>query len=550
MRASLPARRAGRGRLVGRGSATLGPAPVTHPRTFAPALFVPLVAISAAGAVIGVQLLTSLGVTPNTALIGALIAMLLGRLPVAGLRVFRSMHAQNLAQSAMSAATFGAANSLLLPIGVPYLLGREDLVLPLLAGVAGAMFLDAWILYRLFGSRIFPAEGAWPPGLAAAEAIRAGDAGGRQALVLVSSLAAGALGAWLSLPMSAFGTAFIGNAWALTMFGVGLLASGYSVAVAGVSLQALYVPHGMMIGAGLVALGQVVAQLRQTPEAGAREDAVSRAADARVGATLRAGGVGYLAIAAGLALAGGLHASMAPGPLVLFVVYAALAAYVHELLVGLAAMHSGWFPAFAVALITLLVGMSLGFPPTALAILTGFSVATGPAFADMGYDLKAGFVLRGRGTDAAFELDGRRQQFLAASVAFATALVVVLLTWRGYFAAGLVPPVAKVYVATISAGVAPGVAGSLLLWAIPGGLLQLSGGSRRQLGVLLSTGLLIANPIAGWGVLAGIAVRFVWARVLARPAGALEVVAAGFIAGDALWSFGDAVTRPRARGGA
>ena len=46
-----------------------------------------------------------------------------------------------------------------------------------------------------------------------------------------------------------------------------------------------------------------------------------------------------------------------------------------------------------------------------------------------------------------------------ASVAFATALVVVLLTWRGYFAAGLVPPVAKVYVATIGAGVAPGVAG-------------------------------------------------------------------------------------------
>jgi uncharacterized oligopeptide transporter (OPT) family protein len=181
---------------------------VTHPRTFAPALFVPLVAISAAGAVIGVQLLTSLGVTPNTALIGALLAMLLGRLPVAGLRVFRSMHAQNLAQSAMSAATFGAANSLLLPIGVPYLLGREDLVLPLLAGVAGAMFLDAWILYRLFGSRIFPAEGAWPPGLAAAEAIRAGDAGGRQALVLVAASAAASAAV---LPMSAFGTAFIGT---------------------------------------------------------------------------------------------------------------------------------------------------------------------------------------------------------------------------------------------------------------------------------------------------------------------------------------------------
>jgi hypothetical protein len=83
---------------------------------------------------------------------------------------------------------------------------------------------------------------------------------------------------------------------------------------------------------------------------------------------------------------------------------------VHELIVGLAAMHSGWFPAFAVALITLVIGMLIGFPPVALALLVGFSAATGPAFADMGYDLKAGYMLRGYGSDRAFERDGRRQQ--------------------------------------------------------------------------------------------------------------------------------------------
>ena len=32
----------------------------------------------------------------------------------------------------------------------------------------------------------------------------------------------------LGIPMSAFGVAFIGNVWALTMFGVGLLLRGYS----------------------------------------------------------------------------------------------------------------------------------------------------------------------------------------------------------------------------------------------------------------------------------------------------------------------------------
>lgn len=509
-----------------------------HPRTFTPVLFVPLVLIGVTGAVVGVQLLTSLGVTPNTSLIGALLAMILGRVP--GLRVFRSVHAQNLAQSAMSAATFGAANSLLLPIGVPYLLGRPDLVLPLLCGVAAAMFLDAFLLYRVFGSRVFPASGAWPPGLAAAEAIRAGDAGGRQGLLLAASVLAGMAGAWLRLPMAAFGTAFIGNVWALSMFGLGLLAAAYSQTLAGVSLAGHYVPHGMMIGAGLVALAQVAVGLRARPGDGSH-DVTHPAAEARLRGTLARGALGYVTIAGAIAVAGGLAASLSPLHLVAFVLYAAAAAYAHEVIVGLAAMHSGWFPAFAVALISLLVGMLLGFPPAALALLTGFSVATGPAFADMGYDLKAGYVLRGSGADPAFELEGMRQQFLAACVAFAAALLVVGFTWQGYFARDLVPPVARVYVATIGAGVAPGVAPALILWSLPGALLQWAGGPRRQLGVLLSTGLLIANPTAGWGVMAGMAVRLGWERLPGRSAGQLDAVAAGFIAGDALLSFGDSL---------
>ena len=104
----------------------------------------------------------------------------------------------------------------------------------------------------------------------------------------------------------------------------------------------------------------------------------------------------YVIVAVLIALGGGLMNELSLGALLAFVVYAAFAAPMHELIVGLAAMHSGWFPACAVALITLIVGMLLGFPPTALALMVGFSAATGPAFADMGYDLKAGFMLRGR----------------------------------------------------------------------------------------------------------------------------------------------------------
>ncbi|WGF89116.1 OPT/YSL family transporter [Marinivivus vitaminiproducens] len=514
--------------------ATHDPGTGRHPTIFEPATLGLVVVLCVFGAIIGMQVLVTLGVSANTSLIGALVAMVLARLPLAYFGRFRSIHRQNLAQSAISSATFGAANSLLLPIGIPFAMGRPDLVLPMLAGAALAMLLDAYLLYRMFDTKIFPARGAWPPGVAAAEAIKAGDQGGRKAGLLGIGLAIGVGGAMLSIPMSAFGIAFIGNIWALSMFGIGLLMRGYSATLGGIDLMALYAPHGVMIGAGLVALVQVGRVL----VAKAEDGATAGRSDGEMRQALGLGTVAYLAIAVLIAVIGGIAAEMPVPMLVLFVVYAAFAAYVHELIVGLAAMHSGWFPAFAVALITLIIGMLIGFPPTALALLVGFSAATGPAFADMGYDLKAGFMLRGDGSDPAFERDGRRQQLLAAMAALLIAIVVVYLTYEAYFAADLIPPVDRVYAATIQAGVAPGVALSLFLWAIPGGLIQYFGGASRQMGILFATGLLIASPAAGWAVLAGIVLRMIWTR-MDRPDGQsqMEVVAAGVIAGDALYTF-------------
>lgn len=401
--------------------------PARHPTIFEPATLALLAVLCVVGAVIGMQLLVTLGVTANTSIVGALVAMGLARVPVRAFARYRSIHVQNLAQSAISAATFGAGNSLLLPIGIPFLLGRGDLVLPLLGGVALAMLLDATMLYRLFGTPAFPAEGAWPPGVAAAEAIRAGDEGGRRVLILGGGLAAGVVGTgFLGIPMSAFGVAFIGNAAALAMFGVGLLLRGYSTqlfpgVLPGGDMAKAFIPHGIMIGAGLVALVQVGMVMGRRGAAGA---------GAKARRDLGLGAVAYLGIAVLIALGGGVAAELSPGMLVAFVAYAAFAALVHELIVGLAAMHSGWFPAFAVALITLIIGMLIGFPPVSLALLVGFSAATGPAFADMGYDLKAGFLLRGQGADPAFEADGRWQQYLAAMFAFVVAGVVVLLSYK------------------------------------------------------------------------------------------------------------------------
>jgi len=516
-----------------------------HPTIFEPATLILLTVLCIVGAVIGMQLLVTLGVTPNTSIIGALVAMGLARVRLPAFARFRSIHVQNLAQSAISAATFGAGNSLLLPIGIPFLLDRSDLVLPLLGGVALAMLVDATMLYRLFGSRAFPAEGAWPPGIAAAEAILAGDQGGRRMALLGAGVAAGVAGTgFFGIPMSAFGVAFIGNIWALAMFGVGLLLRGYSPQLfsgllPGGDIGRALIPHGIMIGAGLVALAQVGLVMAARQEAGA---GAARGA----GRALGAGAVAYVAVAALIAAGGGLFSELSVPMLVAFVLYAAFAALVHELIVGLAAMHSGWFPAFAVALITLIVGMLAGFPAVPLALLVGFAAATGPAFADMGYDLKAGHMLRGQGADPAFEADGRFQQYLAAMFAFAVAAVVVTISYKGYFAAGLVAPVAKVYVATIKAGATPGAAWQLLAWAVPGAVLQLLGGPRRQMGVLFATGMLIVFPAAGWAVLAGVALRLLYARLRGAPAqtgpdaerqSGMEVFAGGVIAGDALTGF-------------
>ncbi|CAN7465850.1 OPT/YSL family transporter [Bosea sp. LjRoot9] len=547
-----------------------GARPQKHPSLFEPATLVLIGILSVFGAIIGMQLLVSLGVTANTSLIGAMAAMALARLPLGLFLRYRSIHVQNLAQSAISSATFGAANSLLLPIGIPFLLGRPDLVLPMFAGAFMAMLLDAYLLYRMFDSRVFPATGAWPPGVAAAEAIKAGDEGGRKAVLMgvgfvtgiavsfikIPLAAIGFVGstAVSGIPMSAFGVAFIGNIWALTMFGIGLLLRGYSgqlfnnetfaTLIPKGDLMAAYIPHGFMIGAGIVALFQVVQLLMQRNEAARKAEAAAGTSDAAVRRALGLGTIGYLVIAVFIALAGGLMSDMSIGMLILFVLYAAFAAYVHELIVGLAAMHSGWFPAFAVALITLIIGMLIGFPIPALALLVGFSAATGPAFADMGYDLKAGYILRGNGVDPAFELDGRRQQLFAAMFAFVIAGIVVLVSYQSYFAQNLVAPVDKVYAATIKAGVAPGVAWSLFMWAIPGAILQFIGGPKRQIGVLFATGLLINFPMAGWAVLTGIVCRLIWEKLRgASGEGDMEVFAAGVIAGDAIFSFFDSVLK-------
>ena len=60
-----------------------------HPRALSLSNLVLLAALSVFGAVIGIQLIVTLGVTPNTSIIGALVAMILARVPMRLLRSYR-----------------------------------------------------------------------------------------------------------------------------------------------------------------------------------------------------------------------------------------------------------------------------------------------------------------------------------------------------------------------------------------------------------------------------------------------------------------------------
>ena len=303
-----------------------------------------------------------------------------------------------------------------------------------------------------------------------------------------------------------------------------------------------YLPHGMMVGAGMVSLVQAALVLGKKSKKNAEKTAQDTTSERSVTMesmrkSLGLGFVLYLGVAILLAFITGIYTDMGVGQLVVWILFAAFAAIASELICGLSAMHSGWFPAMATALIFLMVGIMMGFPPVALGVLVAYTSATGPAFTDMATDLKCGWILRGRGANLEFEKAGRKQQFISELLGYCVAFVMVLLLANTYFDQGLFVPTTKTFIATIDAGANAEVAKWLLIWAIPGALLQILGG-HRQLGILFATGLLIGNTRNGLTVLAALLIRIVatrWKKQKAQDL--LYILGAGCIAGSALFSF-------------
>lgn len=529
------------------------------PKMKEPAVFVVAIIVAILGCIVGLQVQIHTGTTPDTSIVGAIFAILIAQIPLRWLKSFKNIHRQNLVQTTISGATFASANCMFLTMGIPVIMGWPQLMVPMLIGSTLATVVDATILYKSFGSPMFPAEGAWPPGIAVAESIYAMADRGKRALLLLVGSVAGWGGAMIGIPMDLVGVVWVGSLVAMGAFGVGALVKGilstneFSLTFAGHtatfatdifggdfsfadSVSLSYLGHGAMIGAGIISLLQCARILFKKEENGSSAAARFGTSLGDMKSALGKGFIAYIVIALGLAIATGLYYEMSMMKFIAWIIFAAIAALVSELIVGVSAMHSGWFPGFAIALLFLIIGMMLGFPTLPLAILAGFTASTGPAFSDMGNDLKAGWILRGKGADMELEMVGRKQQYYAELLGFGVAFVMVAIFAKHYFSQGMFAPINFVYQSTIEAGSTMEVMKWLAIWAIPGALIQILGGN-HQAGILFATGFLVGWTEAGIVILIAILIRAIVIHKHPERDSIFAILGAGALVGSALRDF-------------
>ncbi len=178
----------------------------------------------------------------------------------------------------------------------------------------------------------------------------------------------------------------------------------------------------------------------------------------------------------------------------------------------------------------------MGFPAMALVILTGYVACTGPCFADMGYDLKTGWILRGKNSDIPYELEGRKQQLIAELVGSVVGFAVVAAFMGIYFKIGTLPPVSQVFAATIKAGQHPEILGELLRWGLLGAVIQLAFGVKKTSVSCLRRGSYLQPDV--WSRrCCGCHFRAIFGSKSS------ELRESGLIAGDGIYSFISAMIR-------
>lgn len=492
--------------------------------------------LSILSAIVCMQILGKIGVSANTSILGAIFAMLASRIPLKSMKKFRNMERQNYVQTVTSGAGFAASNCALTAIAILFVMGNNQAILPMAFGCIFGTGISILVIGKLYDSSIFPAEESWAPGIATAEVLEAGDEGGSKAKRLIQGIVVGAIGSHFKLPVGAIGITFITNIVSMAALGIGLVVRGYSAPATGFDIGTTYIPQGFMIGAGMIALVQsitgIVKSSQKSKETGEHKQRITVTDAAAKNAIFLAFGL-HLIGAVMVGLATGIFSGMGTGKLILWIIWTAFASVASMLLVGMAAMYSGWFPAFAITTIFMTLGVLMGFPALAVAVLTGYISSVGPCFADMGYDLKTGWIIRGRGEDAEYEVYGRKQQVYIEVYGAILGIIVVMLFSNITLGQGLIPASSTTFAATCQAVADPALVKTLLLWAIPGAVIQVLGG-KHMVGVLFATGLVIKSPIYGIGILGTIVIRLIFRK---KGDEFMNCRDAGLIAGDGLYSF-------------
>lgn len=486
--------------------------------------------LAVVSAAICMQIMGLFGTTPNTSLIGAVLIMIVARIPLAALMRLRHRERQNYILTIASSSGFAAANCGFIAIATMFVFGRDDLILPAAAGALVGSMLSVFFVGRVFDSKIFPARAAWPMGKAIANVVEAGDEGGKKTSQLFQGIGLGALASFFGIPAAGVGVAFIANMLSMAALGAGMLIRGYSAALfGGFDIGASGIAQGIMVGAGAVALAQIVVTLMKKSK-GAEEDSYT-VSDASARGSIGAASLFFVAGAVLVGLVSGAFSHMGFLQSAAWALFCGASSIVVAILVGRAAMQTGWAPAFAVVTICLTVGLFAGFPPVPLAVLVGYIGSVGLPMHDTGQSLKAGWLIRGQGSDEERERHGRRHQLIGKQFGVVIGIGMALVFSRLLIAGDVIPPMSVFFAGTVSESADMAFVRELLIWAAPGAVLQAAFGS-RSVGLMLATGLLINNPVFGIAVLAAILARLVFG------AGRMEIRAPGLIAGDGLFGFG------------
>lgn len=487
-------------------------------------------------AIVCMQILGKVGVSANTSILGAIFAMLVSRIPAKAMRNFKSLERQNYIQTISSGAGFAASNCGLTAIAIVFVMGETRAILPMALGCLFGTATSIFVVGKLYDSSIFPAEESWAPGIATAEVLEAGDEGGTKAKRIIQGIVVGAVGTHFGIPVGAIGITFITSIVSMVALGVGLVIRGYSEPLTGFALGNTYIPQGFMIGAGAIALLQSIISIAKSSKKNHEDTAKKKnitVTDEQAKKTIILSFGIHVVGAVFIGMLTGVLMDMSPVMMILWVLWTAFASVASMMLVGMAAMYSGWFPAFAITTIFLTIGMLMGFPSLAVAILTGYISSVGPCFADMGYDLKTGWIIRGKGEDTEYEVFGRKQQVNIEIYGAIIGIIIVMLFANMTLNQGLIPASSTTFASTCQAVANPGMIKELLLWAIPGAAVQLVGG-KHMIGVLFATGLVINSPIYGVGVLVTVVIRLIFRK---KGDEFMNCRDAGLIAGDGIYGF-------------